>query len=50
MSDNEEDRFYSLLYLEDTKYDGEGNNKIPPLLNYLELILNVLLVKVQQLD
>ena len=30
MSDNEEDRFYSLLYLEDTKYDGEGNNKIPP--------------------
>ncbi len=30
MCDNEEDRFYSLLYLEDTKYDGEGNNKIPP--------------------
>ena len=29
----DDDLFYSLQYLKDTKYDGQGNNKYSPLLN-----------------
>ena len=29
-SDEYEDRFHSMLFLRDTEYDGEGNNKISP--------------------